>query len=264
MSFSLVPWPIQWRLNGMQAMIRGVWRLCGWKRTQKIAISIGDHDRIPVIFCTWRRLERLPKTLEMLAAQSVPLQAVIWDNSGQPDTVATAAENSPIPVTVYHSKRNIGGYGRFYLAAAAAVSGHKAVIFIDDDADFGPNMVADLLSGHQPRSVSGWFAFKTVRPAPEQVAGPGESAAYLGTCGMITDTEIFTEPSLFACPRRYWFVEDLWFSDFAAKHGYAIYRSPSKLDIEEFRDGRNQSITLGWARWRFERYLASRPARISQ
>ena len=248
-----------WRINGIHSMARSVWRMRAWDRMQRVPISFPDPDpdRVPVIFCTWHRIERLPQTLAMLAEQTVPVQAVIWDNNGQSEAVAKAVADSPVPVTIHHSERNIGGFGRFYLARAAAEAAHQAVVFVDDDAEFGPTLVADMLNAHRPRSLSGWFAFTEPDPRLDVWAAPGEPAVYLGTCGMIADPEIFTRPGLFACPRRYWFIEDVWLSSFAARHGYALFRSP--INLTELQDGRNQSLTLGWTRKRLWKYLESTP-----
>src|ERR1019366_9849232 len=87
---------VGWRLFGGLSMARSVWRLRGWDRAQSIpiAIAIPDARRVPVIFCTWKRLERLPLTLELLAAQDVAVQALIWDNSRQPDVVGKAVADA--------------------------------------------------------------------------------------------------------------------------------------------------------------------------
>ena len=252
---------VGWRLFGGLSMARSVWRLRGWDRAQSIpiAIAIPDARRVPVIFCTWKRLERLPLTLELLAAQDVAVQALIWDNSRQPDVVDKAVADARIPVAVHHSRRNIGGFGRFYLARAAAEAKHEAVVFVDDDQEFGPGTVRELLSTHRPRSVSSPWAFRFTgrRYDSRERCSPGEAAHYLGTGGMVTDAVVFADPRLFACPRRFWFVEDLWLC-YAAQHvhGYALSASPARLD--EVIDGRNQSLSLLWVKGRLRRYMARR------
>ena len=107
------------RLMSIAARIRTERNLGRWKRVQHIPVQIGSQ--LPVIVCTWRRIERLPRTLELLAAQDVPVQACIWNNSPERDRVDAAAARAGIPVSVYHSPRNIGGFGRFYLARQAGM-----------------------------------------------------------------------------------------------------------------------------------------------
>jgi len=244
---------LAWRVDGARAIARSVWRTAGFDRAQRVPLTFRGEGRVPVILCTWRRLERLPRTLEMLAAQDVPVQAMIWDNSTDPVTVAKAAADACIPVTVHHSRRNIGGFARFYAAREAAEAGYETVVFIDDDMDFGPDTVGNLLRAHRPRSLSGWFAFSQFLVSQETWVPPGEPAVYVGTGGMVTDSAVFTDPRLFACPRRYWFLEDVWLSCFARQIGYDLFASPARFT--EVLDGVNQSLSLGWARRRLVRYL---------
>jgi hypothetical protein len=242
-----------WRVDGARAVARSVWRTAGFDRAQRVPMTFRAEGRLPVIFCAWRRLERLPHTLEMLAAQDVGVQAVVWDNSADPVTVGKAAADASLPVTVHHSTRNIGGFGRFYAAREAAAAGYETVVFIDDDMDFGQEAIGDLLRAHRPRSLSGWFAFSQFLVSQEAWVPPGQPAVYVGSGGMVADSGIFTDPGLYACPRRYWFLEDLWLSCFARQAGYDLFASPARFT--EVLDGSNQSLALGWARRRLVRYL---------
>lgn len=245
--------------RGVHGMMRSIWRLRGWDRAQSITVSIPDSGKVPVIFCTWKRLTRLPHTLEMLAAQDMAVQALIWDNSGQADLVDKAVSTARLPVTVHHSSRNIGGFGRFYLARAAAESGHQVVVFIDDDQDFGHEAIRRLLSGHEPRTITGAWAFRFTGKHyyTREKCGSGQAANYVGTGAMVADAELFSDTRLFTCPRRFWFAEDLWLS-FIAQHlsGYTL--SGSSASVKEVLDGHNQWVTLWWVKDRLRRYTARR------
>lgn len=245
--------------RGVLGIARSVWRLRGWPRAQSTRINIPESGHVPVIFCTFKRLERLPLTLEMLATQEIAVQALIWDNSGHAEMVDKAASNARIPVAVHHSRRNIGGFGRFYLAKAAAESGHRAVVFIDDDQEFGPEAIRELMASYKPRSISGRWAFRFTGKHyyPREKAAPGEAAHYLGTCGMVADAAIFTDPRLYRCPRRFWFVEDLWLC-FIAQHLNGYELSSSAALLNEVQDGRNQAVTLWWVKDRLRHYTARR------
>ena len=236
--------------------------MSGWDRAQRIPVTIPGGDRVPVIFCTWRRLARLPQMLEMLAAQDVPVQALIWNNSPDRDTVDKAAASAAIPITVHHSPRNIGSFGRFYLARELAAAGHTRVIIIDDDEDFGPGTVRELLDSCPPRSLSAWFAltYSLADFWAPVMPEPGERVNYVGPGGMAADTAVFADPRLFTCPRRYWFLDDVWLSWFAPRFaGYTLLRSTATLEFVE--DGLNQFPALQWQRQRFWRYLASKKTR---
>ena len=228
-----------------------------WDRAQRVPVLIPDGERVPVVFCTWRRQERLHHILEMLADQDVAVQALIWNNSPNREFAEKAIANARIPVQVYHSPGNIGGFGRFYLARELAEWGYQRVIMIDDDQDFGPGMVRELLAGCSPRSLSAWFAYTISRQDfwRHTVPAPGEQVNYVGTGGMAADPAVFADPGFFSCPRRFWFVEDLWLSWYAANFsGYTLLRSAAKMEFVE--DSLNQFHRLQWVRQRFWRYLS--------
>jgi hypothetical protein len=248
---------VAWRLVSARTRVRHERELAGWRRGKHVPLPAGvGSGRLAVVFCTWRRLERLEHTLRLLAAQDVPVQALIWNNSPRRETVDAAVAASPIPVRVHHSPRNIGGFGRFYLAREIAEAGHDRVVFIDDDHDFGPSTVSDLLSRHEPGTLSGWWAFRFLSAdyGDRVRALPGELAKYVGTCGMIADTAVFRDYRLFRCPRRYWFVEDLWLCYFA-EHivGYQLFRC--QAEFQRADDQQELYPTLGRRKWRLLRYL---------
>src|ERR1017187_849115 len=185
-----------------RTLIRSERSVACWNRSQRTPIAVGN--RLPVIFCTWRRLDRLQDTLRQLAAQDVPVQALIWNNSPDRGRVDAAVGSPGFPVTVHHSPRNIGGFGRFYLAREAAEQGHATVVFIDDDQDFGPETMKELLSAHRPCSLSGWWAFslRSAAYGSRFRGAPGDPATFIGTGGMIADTAVFRDARMFRCPRR--------------------------------------------------------------
>jgi hypothetical protein len=245
---------VRWRLVATRTRTRNALSLAGWPHDRRVELGAGPE--LPVVFCTWRRLDRLAHTLAQLAAQDIPVQAVIWNNSPDRAAVDEIAARAGVRTTVHHSGPNIGGFGRFYLARELGAAGHEAVIFLDDDHDFSPSMARDLVRGHRPRTMSGWWAFRFVDDdyTNRERVEVGEPATYIGTCGMICDTSIFEEPLVFACPRRFWFVEDLWLSYVAgAVHGWSLFRGA--VDLEWVNDGRDQFLSLGNMKTRFLRYL---------
>jgi hypothetical protein len=242
------------RVTAARARIRSERNLGTWRRTQRTPVRVGTD--LPVVLSVWNRLERLQHTLEQLAAQEIAVQVLIWNNSCERSLVDTAAASAGVPVAVHHSPRNIGGFGRFYLAREVAEAGHPSVVFVDDDQDFGPTTIADLVSYHYPRSLSGWWAFRFLGDNyGERVpASSGEPAHYVGTGGMISDTTVFRTRHLFDCPRRFWFVEDLWLCYVAQQHfGYDLRKSPAEFEFAD--DGRDLHLSLGRTKWTFLRYL---------
>jgi hypothetical protein len=209
--------------------------------------------------CAWKRIKRLTRTLELLAEQEAATTLYVWNNNRrQAEDVDSCLARSPIPAQSVHCNRNIGGFGRFYMARDLA-DAHSAVLFIDDDEDFSRSMVADQLASFESDSVAGWWAF-TYRAGARahgernRVETPLHPADYVGTGGMIADAALFRDPGLFACPRRYWFIEDMWLSYYASHiRGWRLRRS-----LAEFRfasDDLDLDLKLGVTKIRMFRYL---------
>lgn len=248
------------KITVARAMIRNERRLIGWNRGQRTSMSVGD--RLPVIFCTWRRLDRLKYTVEQLAVQDVPVQALIWNNSPDRSRVDAVVRSAGFPVTVHHSPRNIGSFGRFYLAREAAEQGHDSVVFIDDDQDFGPGTMREMRNAHRPRALSGWWALslRSAAYSSRFRAASGESASLMGVGGMIADAAVFRDARLYRCPRRYWFLDDIWLS-YVAGHlcGYELFRISADFKFDESADDEHALYhELGQTKGRFLRYLIRR------
>ncbi len=160
------------------------------------------------------------------------------------------------PVTIHHSEINIGGFGRFELASQLAGATDR-VVFIDDDVNFSNDALQRLCEEYQPRTIRSFYAFQLNNPADyfaRTVLDPGHKADYCGTGGMICDSSIFKEKGLFACPKEYWFIEDLWLS-YYAKHimGWELYKSGA--DISIMPDQKNQWYGLRDKKSAFLKYL---------
>jgi glycosyltransferase involved in cell wall biosynthesis len=203
---------------------------------------------VPVVMCVWQRPERLAITLELLAEQRRHRPRLhIWNNDPAIERDVRAATERPWPyaIELFTSPENIGGFGRFVRARALAPT-EPFVVFIDDDLEFGDDLLATMVAEHRPRSLSAWWAFRINDPDDywDRVPlAPGEEADYCGTGGMICDTAVFRDPRLFACPERHRFIEDLWLSFHVTRLGWTKYKSAAR--ITEVRDGGNQLWNAG-------------------
>jgi hypothetical protein len=230
--------------------------------TRRTYGTLIEPERVPIVMCTWKRIARLPRTLEMLAEQDTPATLHVWNNNRrEAERLDALLARSPIPAQSIHCSRNIGCFGRFYLARDLAHA-HDAILFIDDDQDFGRSMVADQLASFTSSSLAGWWAF-TYRPGARshgervRVETPLQHADYVGVGGMVADASIFTEPELFRCPRRYWFVDDIWLSYYASHvHGWQLRRSLGEFQFAS--DWHDLDLTLGTTKMRMFRYLKRR------
>jgi len=198
--------------------------------------------------CVWRRPHRLERTIGSLAGQTHrAIRLCIWNNSssGRATVDSTVTAFRDLEIDVVHSARNVGGFGRFYLARELAAD-HGSVVFLDDDQVPSSEFVETLVGEFRPGMVrSSWgYRFRgTDRYADRIPAGPGERVKYCGTGGMICDTRAFAESGLFACPRRFWFVEDLWLS-YYADHvlRWPLYKSGAEVIVEPDRHDQYQLL----------------------
>jgi len=255
-------------------VVRSVWRQCenaarvtGWSRAGGPRTHPGatapagapSGRSVPVVVCTWQRIDRLGRTLDLLRAQThLDVELHVWNNNWRRRSIVDSivSETTGLRVEVTHSRRNIGGFGRYYLARRLA-SRHPFVIFIDDDQTFSKTMVEDFMSEARVGTISSYWAFR-FRSAEDYwnqlPAEPGSRVHYCGTGGMVVDTRIFREPGLFRCPRRFWFVEDLWLS-FYASHvlSWELFKSGVTLSMDN--DGHDQFLFLRRKKSELMRYL---------
>jgi hypothetical protein len=208
------------------------------KTGASIRTTSATSEAVPVVICVWRRPERLRSTIESLAAQSgVPVHLWIWNNNAALRTFVddAVAKARGLDVEVVHSSRNIGGFGRFYVARRLARD-RRCVVFLDDDQLPADDFCETLLAEFTPGTVwSTWaFRFLETRSYWNRVAAmPAERVKFCATRGMVCDTRVFLKPGLFDCPRRFWFVEDLWLSYYADNiMGWRLFKSDANVSTD--------------------------------
>lgn len=233
-------------MSGMSSLMRGM-------------ISKGNDSTIPVVMCTYRRPERLSTTLDQLASQvDCKIKLYIWNNKFEhrrqiEEAIACFPE---LDVTLHNSRKNIGGFARFYVARKLSPT-YPAVVFIDDDVELSPRSLSTLICEFKPETIHSFFTFCFTSKRSffkRFVPKRGEEADYCGTGGMICDTSIFRQPDLFKCPSKYLFVEDVWLCYYASHVlGWKLYRSFT--DIKIIYDDRNQYPGLRQTKEEFFQYL---------
>ena len=222
-------------------------------------------EKIPVIMCTWKRIERLPSTLECLRNQTYKnTDLYVWNNN--PDIVGDVnnivVTNSPgIEVHVYHSNKNVGGFGRF-IQAKQLINKYKYVIFIDDDLKFKEDVIECFVKEKKPKTIVSawsWNFLPNSNYWSRRPTNPDEQAHYCGTGGMISDISIFNDPLLFNCPKEFWMMmEDLWLSWLASKRGWNLRKSQlvsKDINLIEIDDGKNSHKSLTKKKSEFLQYL---------
>jgi glycosyltransferase involved in cell wall biosynthesis len=196
-----------------------------------------DSDLIPIIMCTWRRLDGFRQIVHQLNSQNFKkFKLFVWNNNIE---LSMQFENelkeADFQYEIHHSEKNIGGFGRFYYASKIRRKPGfiDFCIFIDDDQTFGDNLVETLFSEKRPYTISsqwGWRFNGTNYYTNRVNVDPGGEIHYAGTGGMISDMRVFEDDYLFNCPEEFWFVEDLWLSYYATHvHGYKLLKSSAKM-----------------------------------
>jgi hypothetical protein len=257
---------IVWRIPSVRIALRDIWRSIKLPLIQKGKVSYTTTNsafakksgsNVPVVMCTWKRPENLQTTIDLLRNQTKPVVFYVWNNN---EKIRNAIDEivrkeKKLPIHVSHSASNIGGFGRFYQARSIA-NEHKYVIFIDDDQTFDKNMAKDFKNEARPKSIYSQWSYR-IKDADNywrrRDTREDEQAHYIGTCGMISDTDIFSNERLYTCPNKYWFVEDFWLSYIADTEGWRLRKSQVKFDTHD--DGKDQMNFLIDKKIRMFKYL---------
>mgnify|MGYP002784416858 CR=1 FL=1 len=213
-----------------------------------------------IIMCTWKRIEKLEKTFEMLTAQTnQDFTFHIWNNNADiSEEVSSIVRKQNITTNVHHSFKNIGGLGRFKMAKTLTHVVDK-VIFIDDDQIFDKNMVEIFLNSYDVNSIKSRWAWKFKTNSYKsryKISDGNVNVHYCGTGGMIVPSWLFTKPEVFQIPEKYQFIEDLWLC-FVANHIYKM-QLVSIADsgfIRQIEDGLDQYPSLFELKDEFLKYL---------
>lgn len=195
---------------------------------------------LPVIMCTWKREEGFLKVIQHLNNQNFQnFHLFVWNNNQEKkDQFQTILEkNAKFSSSIIHSKENIGGFGRFFLARHLLNMENRMdfCVFIDDDQAFDEDSLDIFLSEANKKEISSQWAWKIKTlnyygAANRIKVHGGELVDYCGTGGMVCDMDIFEQEELFKCPEKYWFIEDLWLSFFSNHyHGYKLKKSSAKF-----------------------------------
>lgn len=210
-----------------------------------------DDQGVAVVVCLWNRPERIWNVLQILRFQqsSRPVRLVLWNN--QPEDSLhyrraiseSSISGSLSSIEYYDAPANIGGMGRFVAARELVSRGYSdAFIMMDDDQDFGPSFVSDLLSVSASHSIAGVWAWTNDRAYwnRKQLETTASSADHVGTGGSVCDSSIVADPEFFLAIRpRYLFMEDMWMSRYASQNGWPLtmVQSPFTFVLSELDQG---------------------------
>jgi hypothetical protein len=216
------------------------------------------NNDVAIIMCTWKRINKLQKTINLLKNQTYKnFDFYIWNNNNNIKNIIDKIiieEKKNINIDVKHSQLNVGGFGRF-LFAKEIHDKYKSIIFIDDDQIFNKEMVDVFIKSYKPKTICSWYSFKLKNNYWDRFrVGDKVEADYCGTGGMIVDSDLFSHDLIYEIPEKYKFVEDLWLSFIAKEiYGWKLYGLDVNIKIEV--DGKDQYSKLRNLKNEFYSYL---------
>jgi len=107
--------------------------------------------------CTWSRIDRLPRILDILAQQTMRIHLAICNNNAEASSqirdILTQFSHPNLRTSFFVSGSNLGGFARFLVARELYQTEHMGyVMFLDDDVELGPTAVETLWNAREPMS----------------------------------------------------------------------------------------------------------------
>jgi len=108
--------------------------------------NVVKNHQLAVILTVFKRLDRLPDTLNQLSNQTNPdFDLFILNNNTEcKPLVDKIVSDSNQPCRVFHQESNLGPWIRFMLADKLYQAGYPYVVFLDDDLTIGPTAIDTL------------------------------------------------------------------------------------------------------------------------
>lgn len=203
--------------------------------------QIKDNSKTALIMCTYLRYKNLPQTYKDLNNQTnLDFDFYICDNTNRDKHILnTTRKNEPyfkynVFVKEYFNKYSI--FARFMLARDLAKEGYTKIIFIDDDERIPTTFIQDCYDQYEDKVIKSFYAHNIVDDYwSKAILKKKEYGNYAGGGGLLCNAEIFLHKDFFKCPKKYYILDDLWFSYFAKEiAGYDIMLLDT--DIRFIRD----------------------------
>lgn len=217
-------------------------------------------SRVAVIMCTWKRINKLPYTIEQLEKQNnKKFDLFIWNNNkDEIDSINNIINNKLIKISLHNSLENIGGIGRFFFAKKIC-NEYDKIIFIDDDQIFNERMIDIFIQNYDNNSIKSrwsWIFNSTNYSNRTKINDGGKKVHYCGTGGMITPSWIFKYDRIFEIPKKFQFIEDLWLSFVCHHHlNMNLISIEDNGFIKQVVDGKDQYVALMGLKNEFMNYL---------
>ena len=174
---------------------------------------------------TWKRLDSLPKSLEMLSSQTNKSFDLYVSNSNldEASTVEKMVEpfKEKLNINLTHDSNEMYSFRRLHIGRKLALKGFDAVLFLDDDVVIPTNYVEQCMSYFEPKSYKSAYAWQFLENGRNyyrgrvRITSPESKVHYCGTAVSIVDAKIFLNNDLLFASKDAYQIEDLWMSYYA-------------------------------------------------
>lgn len=184
-----------------------------------------SNIKVAIVMLTWKRLDSLPKSLEMLSGQTNKDFDLYISNSNPDETLTVEKMVEPfkekINITLTHDSNEMYSFRRLHIGRTLAVKGFDVVLFLDDDVAIPTNYVEQCLSYFEPNSYKSAYAWKFLENGQNyyrrrvRVTTKNSKVHYCGTAVSMIDAKIFLNDDLLFTSEDAYQIEDLWMSYYA-------------------------------------------------
>ncbi len=175
---------------------------------------------------TWKRLDSLPRSLEMLSNQTNKDFTTYISNSNIPEMTTVETYVTPfidkLNIILMHDNNDMYAFRRLYIGKELALQGFDVILFLDDDVIIPTTYVDQCLSYFEPESFRSAYAWQFTQRGQNyyrrrfKVTNSNLRVDYCGTAVAMADAKLFLEDGIFLAPKEAYMVEDLWMSYYAS------------------------------------------------
>jgi glycosyltransferase involved in cell wall biosynthesis len=197
-------------------------------------------NRIGIVSCVWRRIERLPILLRQLEAQTdqdFDLWLIVNDASLERQ-VTEQAQRSDLHTIVQVNNTNRGPFARIETMHENA-DNYDWFMTLDDDLDFGPQLVAQWRAEALPDTVRGWKGFRfTGNYWQREPVAAGETCHYLWGSNLFVPADVVRDDDVATLNTHNGQCDDLWLC-YYADHILGFDLRPADVDVGSVIDGKD-------------------------
>jgi glycosyltransferase involved in cell wall biosynthesis len=178
-----------------------------------------------IVLLTWKRINNLKLTLNMLQKQTNKNFDVFISNGNLEETTRLIVERyanlfPKLNIEVSHDGNDQFTFRRFIKGRELAKRGYEVIMYLDDDVTISQQYVEKALSQYEPKSYKSGYAWifldngGSYYKKRTKVFSETDRVHYCGTGVSMIDSSIFLNDDLFKAPEGSYKIEDLWLSYF--------------------------------------------------